>query len=756
MTHATGIKWAVAALVVNLALALGGPANAAAPDVAAPTASVTAPAAAAAAALVPVTAQAQAASMTAELLSRFHYAPKPLDDAMSQKIFDRYLKALDGEKLFFLKSDIDLFWPVRDKLDDAIKARELATPFAMFGLYQQRLRERLVYARGLLAQTPDFSLQESYAYQRDKQSWATSEAELQDLWRKRVKNDWLRLKLAGKADAVIRTTLEKRYDYSLANLKRLKGEDVFQLFMNAYATSIDPHTNYLGPKATEDFDLSMRLSLVGIGAVLQERDEMTVIRELVPGGPAAQSGKLKVGDRIVGIAQPQDPAMTDVLGWRLDDVVRLIRGSEGTVVRMNILPAGASPDAPQQLVSLVRRKISLEQQSAKKSIVEVKDAQRTRRIGVIALPGFYLDFEARAKGDKAFKSATRDVSRLLEELKKSKVDSVLIDLRNNGGGSLTEAIELTNLFIGGGPVVQQRDSRGAIRVEGDSKAAAAWDGPLGVLINRGSASASEIFAAAMQDYGRAVIIGEPSFGKGTVQSVINLDAVAKADKPRLGEVKMTIAQFYRVNGGTTQLRGVIPDIAMPTFADAESGESAFDNALPWAQIKPAEFRTVGDLTDIVPLLQMRHEQRVAKDPEFVFLKEDIAEFAQIKNRKSVSLNEAERRKERDVHEAKLKSREAIRQRAKPDGEKRDSEKTDAAAVLDDGLQANERSLSAELAAEKSAKLAKDIIQEEAAHILADEVSLMENSARLTQQVLAGLVRPKSRAPVPAAAPALTR
>jgi carboxyl-terminal processing protease len=407
-------------------------------------------------------------------------------------------------------------------------------------------------------------------------------------------------------------------------------------------------------------------------------------------------------------------------------------------------------------VSLVRRKISLEQQSAKKSIVEVKDAQRTRRIGVIALPGFYLDFEARAKGDKAFKSATRDVSRLLEELKKSKVDSVLIDLRNNGGGSLTEAIELTNLFIGGGPVVQQRDSRGAIRVEGDSKAAAAWDGPLGVLINRGSASASEIFAAAMQDYGRAVIIGEPSFGKGTVQSVINLDAVAKADKPRLGEVKMTIAQFYRVNGGTTQLRGVIPDIAMPTFADAESGESAFDNALPWAQIKPAEFRTVGDLTDIVPLLQMRHEQRVAKDPEFVFLKEDIAEFAQIKNRKSVSLNEAERRKERDAHEAKLKSREAIRQRAKPDGEKRDSEKTDAAAVLDDGLQANERSLSAELAAEKSAKLAKDIIQEEAAHILADEVSLMENSARLTQQVLAGLVRPKSRAPLPAAAPALTR
>jgi carboxyl-terminal processing protease len=379
----------------------------------------------------------------------------------------------------------------------------------------QRLRERLVYARAVLGQSFDFTVQESYAYQRDQASWAQSEAEIQDLWRRRVKNDWLRLKLAGKDDKAIRATLEKSYDYALANLKKLKGEDVFQLFMNAYATSIEPHTNYLGPKATEDFDISMRLSLVGIGAVLQERDDMTVIRELVPGGPAAQSGSLKVGDRIVGVAQAQDAAPTDILGWRLDDVVRIIRGGDSVVKLMCC--RRRQPRRAQRVVTL-KATVSLEQQ-AKKSILEVKDGERVQRIGVIALPTFYQDFEARAKGDKSFKSATRDVARLLEELKKERVDSVLIDLRDNGGGSLNEAVELSNLFIGSGPVVQQRDARGALRVEGNNKASVAWDGQLGVLINRGSASASEIFAAAMQDYGRALIIGEPSFAKARCRPV---------------------------------------------------------------------------------------------------------------------------------------------------------------------------------------------------------------------------------------------
>jgi carboxyl-terminal processing protease len=692
--------------------------------------------------LEPTQPQVLAAGMAADLLTRFHYTPKALDDGMSQKIFDRYLKSLDGEKVLFIQADIDRFADARDKLDDAIKARNLTTPFAIFQLYQQRLRERLVWARAALGQSVDFTVQESYTYQRDQASWAQSESEIQDLWRRRVKNDWLRLKLAGKDDKAIRITLEKRYDYALANLKKLKSEDVFQLFMNAYAMSIEPHTNYLGPKATEDFDISMRLSLVGIGAVLQERDDMTVIRELVPGGPAAQSGSLKVGDRIVGVAQAQDAAPTDILGWRLDDVVRIIRGAEDSVVKLNVLPADASPDAPQRVVTLVRRKVSLEQQAAKKSILEVKDGERVQRIGVIALPTFYQDFEARAKGDKTFKSATRDVARLLEELKKERVDSVLIDLRDNGGGSLNEAVELSNLFIGSGPVVQQRDARGALRVEGNNKANVAWDGQLGVLINRGSASASEIFAAAMQDYGRALIIGEPSFGKGTVQTVVNLDAMARSDKPRLGEVKMTVAQFYRVNGGTTQLRGVTPDILLPTLRNAKSGEAGLDNPLPWGQIKAAQYQPLGDLTDILPMLQLRHEQRIAKDLDFRFLKEDIAELQQLESKKATSLNETQRRRERDARQAKQREREALRQ-----GATSASAKSPRASEQDDGLQANERTLSAELAAEKANKAAKDVFQLEAANILADQLSLIQSSTRLAQQVLSGFSRLKGESGV---------
>jgi carboxyl-terminal processing protease len=714
-------------LLLTIALALGATAFAATPDASAPVM------------LEPAQQQAQAAAMTAELLTRYHYAPMALDDAMSQKIFDRYLKSMDPEKMFFVQADIDRFSPVRDTLDDAIKARDLTPPFAMFKLYQQRMRERLVYARSLLGKTMDFSQQESYAYQRDKESWAPSESELQDLWRRRVKNEWLRLKLAGKDDATIFTTLDKRYDYALAKLKRLKTEDVFQLFMNAYAMSVEPHTNYLGPVATQEFDISMRLSLVGIGAVLQERDDMTVIRELVPGGPAARSGKLKVGDRIVGIAQAGDAGMTEVLGWRLDDVVQLIRGKEDTVVRLNILPAEAGPDVQPWVLSLVRKKIPVEQQAAKKSIIEVKDRDGTRRVGVITLPAFYQDFEARKKGDKNYKSATRDVARLLGELKKDKIDSVLIDLRNNGGGSLDEAVELSNLFIGSGPVVQQRDSRGTVRVQSGSNDTAAWDGQLGVLINRGSASASEIFAAAMQDYGRAIIIGEPSFGKGTVQSVINLDAVAHNDKPTFGEVKLTVAQFYRVNGGATQLRGVTPDIILPTAKDPRSGESGFDNALPWGEIKPADYQPLGDLTDILPLLQARHAQRIARNPEFVFLKEDIGEYQEQKNKKSISLNEAQRRQERDVREAKLKAREAtLRLHSKADVANAETE-----TAMDDGLQANERSLKTELAAEKASKSAKDIFVTEAAHILADEQELIRSSTRLAQQTLAGYARLKA-------------
>ncbi|HWS12071.1 MAG TPA: carboxy terminal-processing peptidase [Rhodocyclaceae bacterium] len=688
--------------------------------------------------LKPLQQQPQAAHLAGEVLSRYHYKSLPLDDAMSERIFDRYLKSLDPEKLFFVQSDIDRWAGDRNRLDDAIANGELGVPFAMFNLYARRVSERFSYARALLKHGFDFGQKESYQYAREKEAWARSEAEIAELWRKRVKNDWLRLKLAGKDDGQIAETLDRRYANALKRTARLKSEDAFQTFMNAYAMTIEPHTSYMGPRAAGDFDISMRLSLVGIGAVLSEKDDYTTIRELVPGGPAILSGQLKVGDRILGVAQGESGVMTDIVGWRLDDVVAQIRGAPDSVVRLDILPADAGPDGKHKLVSLVRKKISLEEQAAKKSILSVIDGETTRRIGVIALPTFYQDFDAKQRGVPDFKSATRDVARLLDELKTEKVDSVLIDLRNNGGGSLTEAIELTGLFIDKGPVVQQRDALGKIVVERDVKAGVAWDGPLGVLINRGSASASEIFAAAIQDYGRGLVIGEPSFGKGTVQTMIDLDRVAKGSAQKLGEVKLTIAQFFRINGGTTQLHGVKPDIVFPTASDAENfGESSFDNALPGGQVKAAAYAPVGDLDPLRPALLSRHEARVRTDKEFQYLQEDLAELDVQRKKNLVSLNEAERRAERDAVEARLKAREAQKNAGKSAPERSLGGEPAPAKrnpLQDDGLQADERNLASELAAEAARKNDKDVLLHEAAHILSDEVGLRNANARLAARI----------------------
>lgn len=704
----------------------------------------------------PIAAQTQAALWASRVLGRYHYKAVPLDDAMSVKIFDNYFDALDSEKLYFVQGDLDGFAPQRTKMDDAINNEDLTVPFAIYNLYQQRFAERMAYARGLLKTRFDFNTDETLQLDREKAPWAKSEDEIRDLWRKRVKNDWLRLKLAGKDDKAIRETLDKRYENYVSRIRKLNNEDVFQMFMNAYATAIEPHTNYLGPRSADNFDIAMRLSLEGIGCVLQSRDDYTVIREIVPGSPADKSGKLKVGDRIVGVAQGNGP-FTDVLGWRLDDVVALVRGEKGSTVRLDVIPGDGGVDAKHVAVSMVRKKISMEEQAAKKSIMKVKEGGVERRIGVISLPTFYLDFEARRRGDKDFRSATRDVERILTELKKEKVDNVLIDLRNNGGGSLTEAIELTGLFIDKGPVVMQRTAEGRVEVESDTRAGLAWDGPVGVLINRGSASASEIFAAAIQDYGRGLIIGEPSFGKGTVQTLIDLDRFAPNEKSRYGELKMTIAQFFRINGGTTQLRGVTPDIKLPVLADIENfGESSYDNALPWVSIKPAQYMPLGDLKELVGPLQKRHEARIAKDKDFQFLQEDIAEVLKLRKENAISLNEAVRRKERDTQDARSKMREArlAGNSATPDEpatgpgskEKRaetpDPTKAEKSVVAlrgtprqDDGLQADERNLAAELAAEKAAKDAKDVILQEAAHILADEAGMLKTDTRLALRAM---------------------
>ena len=679
--------------------------------------------------LKPVPQEAQAAHLTAEVLARYHYKMVPIDDALSQKIFDKYLKSLDPEKLFFVQDDIDNFSRERARLGTALLQQDLSVPFAMFNLYEQRAAERFAYARTLLKTGFDFQLKESYQFERDKKAWPTSEAQVRDLWRKRVKNDWLRLKLAGKNDGNIAEILDKRYEGFRKRLGRVTGADAFQTYMNAYTTAIEPHTNYLAPRAAEDFDISMRLSLVGIGAVLTESDDLVTIRELVPGGPASLSGQLKIGDHIAGVAQGEGGVMTDVQGSRLDDTVALIRGAPDSVVVLDIIPADAGPDGKHKLVTLIRKTISLEQQAAKSSVRSITDGKASRRIGVITLPSFYEDFAGRQNGIKDFRSASRDVARLLDELKKDKVDAVLIDLRNNGGGSLTEAVELTGLFIGKGPVVQQRNASGEITVQSDTNPAVAWNGPLGVLINRGSASASEIFAAAIQDYGRGLIIGEPSFGKGTVQTVIDLDRVAKNSKPQFGELKLTIAQFFRINGGTTQLRGVTPDILFPAASDAEDfGESSFDNALPWMQIKAANYVPEGDLKGLVPILSTLHDARVKKDKNFQYLQEDLALSRLARDKNLISLNEAERRKERDAQDARLRSREGRQDAIAQNASVRSN------APADDGLQPGERNFANELAAEKTRKSVDDFLLNEAVNILGDEITALNSGDEVAARV----------------------
>lgn len=675
--------------------------------------------------LKPAQQEARAAHLTAELLARYHYKMPPVDEALSQKVFDNYLKSLDPEKLFFVQADIDNFSGERARLGVALQKEDLSVPFAIFNLYKQRAAERFAHARTLLKTGFDFQQDESYQFSREKEAWPKTEADMKELWRKRVKNDWLRLKLAGKDDKAIVDILDKRFDGFHRRLGQIKGTDAFETYMNAYTTAIEPHTNYMGPRAAEDFDISMRLSLVGIGAVLTESDGFATIRELVPGGPAGLSGQLNIGDQIAGVAQGEGGAMTDVQGWRLDDTVALIRGTPDSVVVLDVLPADAGPDGKHKLVTLIRKKISLEQQAAKSSVRTVTDGKVSRRIGVITLPSFYEDFEGRQKGAKDYRSATRDVARLLDEMKKDKVDGVLIDLRNNGGGSLTEAVDLTGLFIGEGPVVQQRVAGGAVSVESDTDPGIAWNGPLGILINRGSASASEIFAAAIQDYGRGVIVGEPSFGKGTVQTVIDLDRIARNSKPQFGELKLTVAQFFRINGGTTQLRGVTPDILFPATSGAEGfGESSFDNALPWTQIKAADYVPEGDLKGLLPILSTLHEARVKKDRNFQYLQEDLALSRRERDRNMVSLNEAERRKERDAQEARLRSRED----RKDASAQKDSVRSNARP--DDGLQPGERNFANELAAEKTRKNAEDFVLNEAVNVLGDQMEALKTGGAL--------------------------
>ena len=698
--------------------------------------------------LAPTATQQQAATWAARFLTRFHYRKVALDDAMSAEILKRYLEAIDGDKLYFTATDAAGFQRYADQLDDAIYDTDLSPAFTIFEVFLKRVDQRTDHAIDSVKRGFTFDADESVDLDREHAPWAADSAALDELWRKRIKNDWLRLRLSGQKDADIQRTLTRRYRNFNERWHEIDSNDVFQTFMNAYAGAIEPHTSYLSPRASEVFEQQMRLSLEGIGAVLSRMDDYIVVRSVVRGGPAQRSGQINPGDRIVGVGQGSEGAVKDVVGWRVDDAVELIRGPKDTTVVLDILPADAPVDGAPTRVAIMREQVKLEQQAARKELIEVREGDQLRKIGLITLPTFYHDFEGERSGDPDFRSSTRDVAKLIGELKAQGIEGLVVDLRDNGGGALNEATQLTGLFIDRGPVVQVRDTQGRVSVETDREQGVAWDGPLAVMVNRTSASASEIFAAALQDYGRALILGQNTYGKGTVQNMVDLDQIAQNDEQRFGQVKLTVAQFFRVNGGSTQHRGVVPDVVLPSLIDPkEWGESAIDNALPWKAIDPVRFRISGNLAPLVPQLIALHDARVAEDREFQYLVEDVAQAQSRRAERTLSLLESARRAERDADSARASARREARDKAELSGAAKIAaeRRTRREAELDDGLTFDERPIDAE---DDGTPEPPDTLALESANVLADAIDLLRADQALALQVRSFNLAERD-APVPA-------
>lgn len=599
------------------------------------------------------------------ILSRYHFKKFDLNDSLSKVIFDRYINSLDPGKSYFLKSDINQFENFEEKIDDLLLDGDLSFFYDVFNLYVKRVNERENYIEILFENDFDFSTDEVFIFNRDSISWAEDLQELNERWNKRIKNDAITYKLNEKDWEFISGTLQKRYSNYAKFLNQYNSEDVFQLAMNAFTQSIEPHTNYLSPVASDNFKIDMSLSLEGIGARLQTEDDYTKIVEVIPGGPAAKSKLLNVDDKIIGVAQGDEGEFVDIIGWRITEAVKLIRGAKGTKVRLQIIPSQSEVNVRIKEISLVRDKVKIEDQAAQHKIIEIDENGNPRKIGIITIPSFYIDFDGQRKGERDFKSTTRDVKKILDTLITEKVDGIIIDLRNNGGGSLSEAIELTGLFIEQGPVVQVKNSDGSIEIGDDPDPAIVYDGPLAVMVNRFSASASEIFAGAIQDYGRGLILGEQTFGKGTVQNLIDLNRLASGQRNELGQVKLTIAKYYRVNGGSVQNLGVVPDIEFPSFIEAnEFGESSEPNALPWDKIDPTEFSLYDNFSSILPVLLKNHNQRMNDNIEYQQLIDEIREYRENRKRTTFSLNLSERMKENLEIENKKFERENELRKAK--------------------------------------------------------------------------------------------
>lgn len=581
-----------------------------------------------------------------DALASRHYVDAGLDDQMSEKIFIGYLEDLDPTKSYLLASDIDEFEKYRYQIDNSLRSGKLEPAYAIFNRYHDRVIARFERVIAMLEEGIDqfdFTKDEVLQLERDEVPWATSREELDELWRKRVKHSVLNLKLAEKDPDEIQELLLKRYKNRLDRTLQTNSEDVYQLYMNAFTRSYDPHTQYFSPRTSENFNINMSLSLEGIGAVLQREDEYTKVVSLVPAGPAAKSKLIQPDDKIIAVGQGKDGDMIDVVGWRLDEVVQLIRGKKGTVVKLDVIPANTKDAGKSNIIHITRNTVELEEQSAKSKVLEIEQFGYKHKIGVIDIPTFYIDFEARQRGDKDYRSTTRDVRRLLGELKEEGIEGLVIDLRDNGGGSLQEAKTLTGLFIDQGPTVQIRSKSNRVDILHDRDVRTVYDGPLAVLVNRLSASASEIFAGAIQDYERGIIIGNQTFGKGTVQSLLPLNR---------GQLKLTQAKFYRISGDSTQHRGIVPDIGLPERYDPEAiGESTLDGPLPWDKIEAANYRRKSSIDQVLSELRSRHRERELSDPELRYMQKAIEYRRGRSNQTTVTLNEEKRIKEQEEEEA---------------------------------------------------------------------------------------------------------